>query len=234
MIEEQIARFMSEYGDWFYIGIFVWTFLEGETIVIFGGYAAHHEIVDPIKLVIVAWLGSFLGDQVWFFLGRRYGEALMNRFPKWRPKVEIALDLLYEFKTLFILSFRFIYGIRNVSSFAVGLSEISWARFSATNFIAAGVWASSFVFVGYLFSQASEAALGKGAKIFGFGALLVFIVVVWLLLRRVKARVAAHALAHPHPPLPPRAHPHEHPAPGGEPVPAASGQAAGEPREKPP
>lgn len=204
MIEEQIAEFMNEYGNWFYIGVFIWTFFEGETIVIFGGYAAHHGIVDPIKLLFVSWLGSFLGDQVWFFLGRRYGAALLNRFPKWRPKVEIALDLLYEFKTLFILSFRFIYGVRNVSSFAVGLSEISWARFSLTNFIAAGVWASSFVTAGYLFSQASEAALGKGAKIFGFGALFVFIAVVWFLLRRVNARVAAHAHAHPHPPLPER------------------------------
>ena len=214
MIEDEIARLMEAYGDWFYIGIFLWTFFEGETIVIFGGYAAYHGIVDPIKLLFGAWFGSFLGDQVWFFLGRRYGEALMARFPKWRPKVEIALDLLYEFKTLFILSFRFIYGIRNVSSFAVGLSEISWARYSATNLIAAGLWASSFTAAGYLFGHVSEAALGKGAKIFGFGALLVFIVVVWLLLRRVKARVAAHALAHPHPPLPARAHPHDHPAHG--------------------
>ncbi|MSO85551.1 MAG: DedA family protein [Rhodospirillales bacterium] len=220
MIEDQIAAFMNEYGDWFYFGIFVWTFFEGETIVIFGGYAAYDGIVDPIKLLFVAWFGSFLGDQVWFWLGRRYGETLLVRFPKWRPRVEVALDLLYEFKTLFILSFRFIYGIRNVSSFAVGLSEISWARYSVTNFIAAGLWATSFVSIGYLFGHVSEAALGKGAKAFGLGALLVFIVVVWLLLRRVKVRVAAHALKHPHPPLP--AHPHPH-AP-----------AAGETREKTP
>jgi membrane protein DedA with SNARE-associated domain len=211
MIEDKIAAFMAEYGDWFYIGIFVWTFLEGETIVIFGGYAAYHGIVDPIKLLFVAWFGSFIGDQVWFLLGRRYGEAVLNRFPKIRPKVEIALDLLYEFKTLFILSFRFIYGVRNVSSFAVGLSEISWLRFSITNFIAAGVWASSFVAAGYFFSQMSEAALGKGAKIFGLVALGIFIVVVWLLLRRVKNKVSAHAPAHPRPPLPERAHPHELP-----------------------
>ncbi len=211
MIEEQIAGFMNEYGDWFYIGIFVWTFFEGETIVIFGGYAAHHGIVDPIKLLFVAWFGTFFGDQVWFLLGRRYGEALLKRFPTWRPKVDIALDLLYEFKTAFILSFRFIYGVRNVSSFAVGLSEISWLRFSITNFIAAGVWAASFVAAGYFFGQVSEAALGKGAKAFGLGALLVFIVVVWLLLRRVKSRVAAHAQAHPHPPLPERVRARVHP-----------------------
>ncbi len=208
---DEIASVISTYGEWFYLGIFVWTFFEGETIVIFGGYAGYHGIVDPVHLLFAAWFGSFLGDQVWFLLGRRYGEAVMNRFPKWRPRVEIALDLLYEFKTLFILSFRFIYGIRNVSSFAVGLSEISWARYSLTNFIAAGVWAGSFVGAGYLFGHASEAALGAGAKTFGLVALAVFMLVVWLLLRRVKAKVAAHALAHPHPPLPP--HKHDHSAP---------------------
>ena len=212
---EEFTGFMNAYGELFYAGIFAWTFFEGETIVIFGGYAGYHGIVDPVKLFFAAWFGSFLGDQVWFLLGRRYGEALMNRFPKWRPRVEIALDLLYEFKTLFILSFRFIYGIRNVSSFAVGLSEITWLRFSATNFIAAGVWAGTFTLAGYGFGHVSEAALGKGAHYFGFAALGVFLVVVWLLLRRVKAKVAAHALAHPHPPLPP--HKHDHSAPPAPP-----------------
>jgi membrane protein DedA with SNARE-associated domain len=227
---EEIANFMNAYGDWFYIGIFVWTFLEGETIVIFGGYAAHHGIVDPIKLLIVAWLGSFLGDQLWFFLGRRYGEALLTRFPKSRPKVEIALDLLYEYNTLFILSFRFIYGIRNVSSFAVGLSSLTWSRFAVLNFIAAGVWASSFVAAGYVFSQVSEAALGKGAKVFGLGALAVFIVMVAIMLRRIKNKVEKIALAHPHQPLPPRVHPHEHSA--GKPLPPGSAPVEAEPRDK--
>ena len=231
MIEDQIASFMNEYGDWFYIGIFIWTFFEGETIVIFGGYAAHHGIVDPVKLLFVAWLGSFLGDQVWFFLGRRYGEALLARFPKWRPKVEVALDLLYQYNALFIFSFRFIYGIRNVSSFAVGLSTLTWARFSSLNFLAAGVWASSFVTAGYLFSQASEAALGKGAKVFGIGALVVFIIVVAVLLRRVNRKVEKFALAHPHPPLPHRSHPHDHPESGA--APADSAQAAAHREKKP-
>jgi len=118
-----------------------------------------------------AWLGSFLGDQCWFLLGRRYGGRMIKRFPKWEPGVEVALDFLHRYNAKFILSFRFIYGIRNVSSIACGMSKLTWGRFALLNFIAAGVWAAAFVTVGFVFGQLSEAVLGKASRLIGLSAL---------------------------------------------------------------
>ena len=180
---QEIVGLFETYGDLFYPIIFVWTFLEGETIVIFGGYAGYHGIINPWLLLFCAWSGSFLGDQLYFYLGMRYGEKLLVRFPKIRPKVDLALMLLRRYNVMFIMSFRFIYGVRNVSSFAVGLSGLSWPRFAVLNLIAAGVWASSFVGAGYVFGHVSEEVLGKGASAFGFGMLLVFILVIVVVMR---------------------------------------------------
>lgn len=188
-----LLELISEYGNLFYAITFIWTFLEGETFVIFAGYAAHQGLLNFKLLVAAAWLGSFGGDQLWFYLGRRYGQRILRRYPKMQGGVETALYLARRYNTIFILSFRFIYGIRNVSSFALGMSGLSWPRYLALNFIAAGIWAFSFAGAGYLFGELSEAVLGSMAKKFGLGMLAVFLVVAWLVVRlhkRQKAKLA--------------------------------------------
>ncbi|MDI9408628.1 MAG: DedA family protein [Candidatus Pacebacteria bacterium] len=145
---------IANYGEWLaYTAVFIWTALEGETVVIVGGYIANPQIgvLNVYYLIAAAWLGSFLGDQVYFYLGRRYGTRMLKRFPKMQAGVDKAVGLLNRFDVLFILTFRFFYGVRNVSSFAMGISKIDWSRFAVLNFIAAGIWASSFAMLGYGF-----------------------------------------------------------------------------------
>src|SRR5262245_53623254 len=139
-----LHQLVAEYGAYIYLAVFVWTFLEGETIVLFAGFAAAQGLLDPFLLVAAAWLGSFAGDQAYFWIGRHFGTMTMGRFPRWRDGVEAALRWLERYNTGFILSFRFIYGVRNLSSFAMGMSAIRWQRFLTLNFLAAGLWAVSF------------------------------------------------------------------------------------------
>lgn len=188
---DEIFRLIDAYEELFYLGIFIWTFFEGETIVIFGGYAAYADIIEEVPLFLAAWFGSFLGDQLWYFLGWRFGPALLERFPRLRSKTDLALELLRRHHVIFIMSFRFVYGIRNVSSFAVGLARLPWPRFCVLNFIAAGIWAASFVGAGYAFGHVSEEVLGAGTRTFAIVTLLVFLTVVTILLRRLSARVIA-------------------------------------------
>jgi membrane protein DedA with SNARE-associated domain len=186
-----INQLIADNGACFYVGIFILTFLEGETAVIFAGFAAAQGLVDPWLLMIAAWLGSFSGDQCYFWLGRQFGARLLDRFPRWRYGVDAALRWLERYDAGFILTFRFIYGIRNVSSFAMGLSEISWQRFLWLNFAAAGVWAASFVAVGYFLGHAFRAVLGDIARSFSLVMLGVFVVIsvgMWLLHRRQRRR----------------------------------------------
>ena len=188
-----INQLIAHNGACFYAIVFIWTFLEGETVVLFAGFAAAQGLVDPILLFTAAWLGSFSGDQCYFWLGRRFGARLLDRFPRWRHGVDAALHWLERYDTGFILSFRFIYGVRNFSSFALGVSAVRWNRFLRLNFLAAGVWAASFVGVGYFLGHAFRAVLGDLARSFSFVMLGVFITVaggMWLLHRSQRRRPA--------------------------------------------
>src|ERR1035437_10305952 len=64
-----------------YAAIFVGTFLEGESILALGGLATEHGYLSFPAVVGVAVLGGFLGDQFFFFVGRRYGDRVLVRFP---------------------------------------------------------------------------------------------------------------------------------------------------------
>lgn len=185
---EGIYEILAEYSDWFYLVTVLWAFLEGESFVILAGAAAYHGALNLPLLIASAWFGSFAGDQFYFLLGRRYGQRLLDRFPRWRGGVDQALRLLHDYHIGFILSFRFIYGVRNVASFAVGMSEVRWTRFVVLNFIAAGVWASAFAGTGFLLAKAFEAVLGDVARTFGLVMLAVFLIVAWAVLRMHRRR----------------------------------------------
>lgn len=196
---DQIAELFAEYGHLAYPVIFFWTFFEGESIVIFGGYAVHYGVMDGTLLFFVAWFGSFLGDQTWYYVGRYYGPKLLKRFPKWKRGVFHVSELMHHYGVWFILSFRFVYGVRNVSSFTIGSIHYPRIKFLILNFTAAGIWAATFVGLGYGFgvltemvaTQLPESMLGNAAKAVGFGFLALFLCMVAILLRRHRKRLEA-------------------------------------------
>jgi membrane protein DedA with SNARE-associated domain len=186
-----INELIAQNGACLYSIVFLWTFLEGETVVIFAGFAAAQGLVDPLGLLVAAWLGSFAGDQSYFWIARNFGVRLLERFPRWRHGVDGALRWLERYDAWFILSFRFIYGVRNFSSFALGLSAVRWNRFLRLNFAAAGLWAASFIAIGYFLGHAFRAMLGDLARSFSLVMLGVFVAIgagMWLLHRLQRRR----------------------------------------------
>ncbi len=187
----EINQLIAENGAYFYLIAFLWTFLEGETVVLFAGFAAAQGLLDPMLLLVAAWLGSFSGDQTYFWIGRQFGPRLLDRFPRWRHGVDVALHWLERYNTGFILTFRFIYGVRNLSSFAMGVSAVRWKRFLSLNFLAAGLWAGSFTAVGYFLGHACRAVLGNIAQSFSLamlGVFCIFAFAIWFVHRLQRRR----------------------------------------------
>ncbi len=156
---------LQEWGDAFYPLAFIWAFFEGETFVIFGGMAARLDILNLYWLIGTVWIGSFMGDQMWFWLGRKWGGKALTRFPSAEARATRVLQWLETYGVGFILVFRFLYGIRNIASVAIGTSRMPWSKFLFWNFIAAGIWAWTFAGAGYLFGEAAAAIGENGPKL---------------------------------------------------------------------
>ena len=176
-----------------YPAIAVGTFFEGEVILILGGFAAHRGYLSLPLVIAAAFLGSLLGDQFYFFMGRYRGRAFLAKHPDWNGKIERYNGLMMRFGTPFILMFRFMYGLRTVSPFAIGMSEIPAVKFVILNAASAAVWAVALGTLGYFFGSAMEVVLEdvKKYEIAVMGGLVAIAVAVYLvrsILNRKRSR----------------------------------------------
>jgi membrane protein DedA with SNARE-associated domain len=189
-----MAHILTGHGAWPYLVTFAWTFVEGESFVLLAGFAAAQGMLNPPLLLLAAWLGSFCGDQCYFWIGRTFGARVLARRPRWRARVDRVLTFLRRYNVGFILTFRFIYGVRNFSSFAIGISGVGWLRFLLLNLVAALIWAVTFVGAGFLSGRVMHRALGDYAQQFSIAMLAVLAAIlfsVWVFYRVKRYRTDA-------------------------------------------
>lgn len=177
-----------------YYALLIGTFLEGETIMVLAGFAAQRGILDIWWVVVVGFCGTFAGDQLYYFIGRHWGTKLLAKRPAWQAPADRAYRLLRKYEVPFILSFRFLYGVRSVSPFIIGMSGIPVRRFVVLNLIAAVVWAHAVAALGYFLGHAAELFLAevKEYEMVLFGGLIGAGLLVWIVhtLRRQRAAAA--------------------------------------------
>jgi membrane protein DedA with SNARE-associated domain len=146
---------------WGYAAIAVGAFLEGETILALGGFAAHRGYLNLHGVILTALVFGFVGDQFWFWLGRRHGTWVLDRFPRLRAPVQRALRRVERRPHAVIFFIRFLVGLRIAGPIALGTSSVSPRLFMALNLAGAVVWAVLFGVLGYVFGQAIEAVLDR-------------------------------------------------------------------------
>lgn len=184
-----VKHILLSYGP---AAIFVWTFFEGETVLLVAGFLAQKGYISLELSILAAFLGSMSGDQLYFQIGRKFGRQVLEWRPRWRAAADRALRLLVRYQNLFILSFRFIYVVRNVASFSIGLAGVSFRRFTVLNAVAAAVWALSFGLGGYYFGKTLKVFMNRLQEVelyvMGVFFALLFALWLWRRARRHRAR----------------------------------------------
>lgn len=151
---ETLEYLIKTYG---YLALLIGTFLEGETILVLGGFAAHLGYLKLPLVMAVAFLGSFSGDQVYFFIGRWRGKDLLSRHHGWQQRVDKVHCFLRRYHDLIMLGFRFVYGIRIMTPFVLGMNhQIKILRFVVFNALGALIWSVVVSAGGFLFGHALE------------------------------------------------------------------------------
>jgi membrane protein DedA with SNARE-associated domain len=152
-----LESLLTDYG---YPILVIGTFLEGETVMLLGGVFAHLGYLSLEGVIACGFCGTLLGDQLFFFLGRRHGKGILARHPTWQPGADRVFRKLEQHQNLLILGFRFLYGLRTVTPLAIGMSGVSYLRFTLLNMSGAALWAIGTGLAGYFFGQAIGALVG--------------------------------------------------------------------------
>ncbi|MDE2611973.1 MAG: DedA family protein [Burkholderiales bacterium] len=182
-----IAALVHSYG---LLAVGLGAFLEGESVLLIAGAAASRGHLWLPAVVAVAALASFVGDQFYFSLGRKYGKTLLARFPALAPRAARVDALLARWHLPFVLSIRFLYGLRVAGPFAVGMSSVPWSRFLALNLAGAWLWAWLVAAAGYFGGQLLGHALAAidADELWELALLAAVFGGAWLLARRARAQ----------------------------------------------
>ena len=184
---EDLLKFVREHGNAIYMFAFVFAFARtGFLPPLLAGYAAHQGALDFSWTFLVFWAGSALGDELRFYIGRRWGRKILEKVPSMQRPVEIVIGILNAYPVGFILTYRFARGMRSVAAMAFGMTGLTWAYFSPLNIVAAALWAGVFTGAGYSLGHVSEKVLGDAANWATLVLLGVFILIGWLISRRVQ------------------------------------------------
>lgn len=163
--------------------------LEGETVLVLAGLAAHRGLLDPVAVVAIGASAGFAGDQLLFWVGRRHGARVLARWPRAAAQSARLNALLARWHDGVVVGVRFAYGLRIAGPLLLGLSDLRASRFALLNAVGACVWALAFGTIGWFFGAAAEALLGELHHVEGwlFVALAAAMALAWLA-RRWQAR----------------------------------------------
>ena len=197
-VEQVLEDVSHALGAWTYLLVGVFAFAEtgafigllvpGETTMILGGATAGQGATDVYILIAIAWLAAWAGDSTSFLIGRRLGRDFVIRHgPRFgidRERFEWVEDYFERHggKTIFIG--RFVGLVRALAPFIAGSSGMRYRAFVPYCILGTGVWVSSAIVLGYVFSRNIDSVLdyaGKGAFVLGT---LIVVVVGSIVLRR--------------------------------------------------
>jgi membrane protein DedA with SNARE-associated domain len=140
-------------------------------------------------LVGCAAAGAFLGDNLCYLLGRRFGPATARRFfttPTGIKARAWAERSLARYGTQLIIVCRFIPGGRTAVTLTCGLTGYPRRRFTAATAVAAAIWALYAFFIGRIGGRAFEDSPWAGL-LTAFGASIAITAVIEVI-RRLRAR----------------------------------------------
>ena len=196
-----LEHFVSDYGV---VAVFVILTLEalgapvpGETLLIFASVLVGRGDMSLPKLLILAWAGSVLGDNIGYWIGRKLGRTAVSRYG-----AKIGLDaarfeaiegVFARYGGATVAFARFFNVLRQLNGIVAGTLGMDWWRFLVFNAAGAALWVGLWVLGTFYLSEhisdITRAArhLGIAGGIMAAVALIGGLVFLWRRLHRGRS-----------------------------------------------
>ncbi len=160
--------------------------LPGESVLILASVLAGRGELSLLPLMLGAWAGAVLGDNIGYLIGSRLGRAIVLRYG---AKIGINADRLNRVEAFFkrygpvtVAFARFVTVLRQLNGVVAGMLKMEWKRFFFFNALGGALWVSVWTLAGfYLGEHVSDIKviahdLERAGAILGIGVLIAALV----------------------------------------------------------
>jgi len=199
LLASAVTAFIEQHSQWALLLLFVLLALEsfglpvpGETALIACSVLASQGSLSIVWVVVVGVLAAIIGDNLGYWVARKGGRPLLQRFRLTRPYAEKYLPRGERFfakhggKAVFLG--RFVAVLRVTAAWVAGISHMHWWRFLGWNAAGGIVWATLVSVISYYLGDAAASAFSRYGLYAAGGAILLS-ALGFLLVRRLEKRV---------------------------------------------
>lgn len=154
-IQQYIATHQLFFHTYGYAAAFFLVLLEdfampspGELVLIGTSLIASQGGLHILPLLLLAWLGALIGDNIGFAIGHFGGARFLIRFGRRLGLTHARLERVHQFFERYggevVLVARFVQGARQLNGIVAGSAGMSWRRFFVYNAIGAALWVTAW------------------------------------------------------------------------------------------
>lgn len=182
--DQVLLSIIDEYNDWVYLFLFIiifaetgliiasflMPFLPGDALIFTIGLLAQQESLNIWIVIPLLIFAAILGDNVNYYVGKRFGDYLMNseeeRFIK-KKYIQKAKDFFEKNGKNSIIIARFVPVVRTIVPFLCGSTNIKYTTFLTFSFIGAVIWVGVIGLLGYSLGSINWVRENLGMMIWG-------------------------------------------------------------------
>ena len=151
-------------------GVLIAFFIPGDSLLFAAGFvAATRDDTNIVILVAVIVFAAFMGDQVGFVLGRKYGRNYFAKSDRpWMKRMVLRAENFYEkYGWSAVILARFYPWIRTFMPPIAGLGKMNYYKFLSANIIGAIIWGAGITTLGF-YAASIPALDGSSREIAAF------------------------------------------------------------------
>ena len=164
--DQVLLSIIEKYNNWVYVFLFaiifaetglivasfLMPFLPGDALIFTIGLLSQEESLNIWIVIPLLMFAAILGDNVNYYVGKRFGDYIMNsekdRFIK-KKHIEKAKDFFDKNGKNSIIIARFVPVVRTIVPFLCGSTKVKYSTFLTFSIIGAFLWVGVIGLLGY-------------------------------------------------------------------------------------
>ena len=164
--DQVLLSIIEKYNNWVYVFLFaiifaetglivasfLMPFLPGDALIFTIGLLAQEESLNIWIVIPLLMFAAVLGDNVNYYVGKRFGDYIMNsekdRFIK-KSHIQKAKDFFDKNGKNSIIIARFVPVVRTIVPFLCGSTKVKYSTFLTFSIIGAFLWVGVIGLLGY-------------------------------------------------------------------------------------